>query len=60
MGSALASEGIETTLITDSAVFPIMSRVNKVSFAFVLHSPRCLKLAQYDKMLSSQCLSIFA
>ncbi len=27
---ALADSGIETTLITDSAVFAIMSRVNKV------------------------------
>lgn len=30
MVSMLAAEGIESTLITDSAVFAIMSRVNKV------------------------------
>ena len=30
LATKLAKEGIETTLITDSAVFAIMSRVNKV------------------------------
>lgn len=30
MGKELASKGIETTLITDSAIFALMSRVNKV------------------------------
>ena len=30
LATSLAKEGIETTLITDSAVFAIMSRVNKV------------------------------
>ena len=30
MGKELATKGIETTLITDNAVFAIMSRVNKV------------------------------
>lgn len=30
MAVELASAGIETTLVTDSAVFAIMSRVNKV------------------------------
>ena len=31
LATKLAKEGIETTLITDSAVFAIMSRVNKVN-----------------------------
>ena len=30
LASSLASAGIDTTLITDSAVYAIMSRVNKV------------------------------
>lgn len=30
LAKSLAQHGIETTLITDSAVFAIMSRVNKV------------------------------
>ena len=30
LGVSLAQSGIETTVITDSAVFAIMSRVNKV------------------------------
>jgi translation initiation factor 2B subunit (eIF-2B alpha/beta/delta family) len=30
MARILAEDGIETTLITDSAIFAIMSRVNKV------------------------------
>lgn len=30
MAMSLSKEGIETTLITDSAVFAVMSRVNKV------------------------------
>ena len=30
LATKLAREGIETTVITDSAVFAIMSRVNKV------------------------------
>ena len=35
LATKLAKEGIETTLITDSAVFAIMSRVNKVSYVCV-------------------------
>lgn len=30
MAAALAAVGIETTVITDSAVYAVMSRVNKV------------------------------
>ena len=30
LGVSLAKSGIETTVITDSAIFAIMSRVNKV------------------------------
>ena len=30
LARALAADGIETTLITDSAIFALMSRVNKV------------------------------
>jgi len=33
LAKTLASTGIETTVVTDSAVFAVMSRVNKVSFA---------------------------
>ena len=33
MAARLAQSGIEVTLITDSAVFAIMSRVNKVGVA---------------------------
>ena len=33
LAKSLAQRGIETTLITDSAVFAIMSRVNKVTIS---------------------------
>ena len=36
LGVSLAKSGIETTVITDSAVFAIMSRVNKVKWLRVL------------------------
>ena len=34
LAKSLAQDGIETTVITDSAVFAIMSRVNKVIYHF--------------------------
>ena len=34
LAKSLAQHGIETTVITDSAVFAIMSRVNKVTDPF--------------------------
>lgn len=42
----LAMTGIETTLITDSAIFAIMSRVNKVRWLEnkIKYSIYCLKI----------------
>lgn len=42
----LATTGIETTLITDSAIFAIMSRVNKVRWLEnkIKYSIYCLKI----------------
>jgi hypothetical protein len=53
MAAALAAEGIETTVITDSAVYAVMSRVNKVVIG--AHAGKRLYLAQPARGWVSHC-----
>ena len=60
LATKLAREGIETTLITDSAVFAIMSRVNKVhvqSIVCTYTHCTCMFVCTCASML--HCISTF-
>ena len=53
LAKSLAQQGIETTLITDSAVFAIMSRVNKVNYCWIRDTASLWDLQ--SNLLEVQC-----